>query len=49
MLIVSFYIRRYVKYVILQKGGEHVSLITYNLFKNELLQEVPVKQVNDIF
>lgn len=45
VLIVSFYIRRYVKYVILQKGGEHVSLITYNLFKNELLQEVPVKQI----
>nr|XP_033331579.1 uncharacterized protein LOC117223421 [Megalopta genalis] len=39
---------RYVKYIILHKGGKEVSIITYHLFKEEAALKIPTREVQTI-
>ncbi|XP_076637826.1 transmembrane protein 223 [Colletes latitarsis] len=45
LLILHFSMQRFIKYIILNKGGKNVSLITYHLFKKEALLTLPVSMV----
>lgn len=40
--------KRFIKYIILHKGGKTVSLITHHLYNNERLITVPVEKVSHI-
>ncbi|XP_076384797.1 transmembrane protein 223 [Megalopta genalis] len=39
---------RYVKYIILHKGGKEVSIITYHLFKEEAALKIPTREVQTV-
>ncbi|XP_043261681.1 transmembrane protein 223 [Colletes gigas] len=45
IFILHFSMQRFIKYIILNRGGKNVSLITYHLFKKEALLTLPVNMV----
>ncbi|XP_076166205.1 uncharacterized protein LOC143146074 isoform X2 [Ptiloglossa arizonensis] len=50
LLVLTFHLayKRCVKYIILHKGGEEISIITYHLFKNERILKLPLNTVSSI-
>ncbi|XP_076247353.1 transmembrane protein 223 [Calliopsis andreniformis] len=44
-LVLHFSIQRFIKYIILHKGGKDVTIVTSHLFKNQIYFTVPVEQV----
>ncbi|XP_076661743.1 uncharacterized protein LOC143365448 [Halictus rubicundus] len=36
---------RYIKYIILHKGGQEVSIITYHLYKDQIVLRIPLNEV----
>ncbi|XP_078039038.1 transmembrane protein 223 [Augochlora pura] len=49
IFLVSFVTsKRFVKYIILHKGGDQVSVITYHLFKNQTVLTIPTCEVQSV-
>lgn len=46
--VIVFVIIRSVKYVILRKGGQDVTLVTYHPYKKEVVNTVPLDKVSRI-
>ena len=46
MGIVWYIVKRTVKYVILHKGGEKVTIVTYHPVKQEVKRTLPINTVN---
>ncbi|XP_076282799.1 uncharacterized protein LOC143210128 [Lasioglossum baleicum] len=39
---------RYIKYIILHKGGQEVSIVTYHLYKDQTVLKIPLNEVQSI-